>query len=567
MLTLLRTKLANDVAPVLGSTPEKVLSLFEIPKDVKFGHLAIPIFWLAKELKKAPPVIAAEFAAQLKNKDLDGIENVVSMSGFINFYFKSDVLFKNLNEQIRNEAMLGYGKIGAGKKVVIDYSSPNVAKPMHIGHLRATVIGQAVRNLAQTQGYDVVGLNHLGDWGSQFGKLAWAYKKWGHEFPFEAEPFESLYGLYVKFHQEVEAHPEFEEQGALTFKKLEEGDPEVVALWKKFIDISMKDFETNWKRLGVQHDLVRGESFYNDRLEDVVKRLNEKGLLIESEGALVVDLTDAGMPPCLIKKSDGASLYATRDLASAIYRHEELKSDLNLYVVGMDQNLHFKQVFKVLEKMGYAWAADCHHIGFGLIRFKDGAKISSRKGNIIRFRDVLNQSVDLVKDIIRAKNPDIKNLDLTAEQVAVGAITFNDLVNDRVKNVEFDWDRALSFDGDSGPYVQYCHVRCSSILRKYGKEIPTSFTVIPTSLEEVELMKKLLEYEMTLANAFQAMKPNILANYLLDVCAVFNRFYQHHRIIGGDESLAPARIALVNATRVTLKQGLKVLNISAPDEM
>ncbi|MEK6554825.1 MAG: arginine--tRNA ligase [Bdellovibrionota bacterium] len=567
MLTLLRSKLANDVAPVLGCSPEKVLSLLEIPKDVKFGHLSVPVFWLAKELKKAPPLIAIEFATALNGKNFDYLDKVEPVAGFINFYFKPEVLFKNLNEQIKNESHLGYGQKGAGKKVVIDYSSPNVAKPMHVGHLRATVIGQAIRNLAETQGYNVIGLNHLGDWGSQFGKLAWAYKKWGHEFPFDKNAFESLYGLYVKFHQEVEAHPEYEQEGAITFKKLEEGDPEVTALWKKFIEISMKDFDEIWKRLGVKHDLVRGESFYNDRLDDVVKRLQAKNLLIESEGAQVVDLTAEGMAPCLIRKSDGASLYATRDLASAFYRHEELKSDLNLYVVGIDQNFHFKQVFTVLKKMGYEWADQCQHIGFGMIRFKDGEKISSRKGNIIRFKDVLNQAVELVKDIIRAKNPNIINLDLTAEQVAVGAITFNDLVNDRVKNVEFDWDRALSFDGDSGPYVQYCHVRCVSILRKYGKEVPTTFAVTPTSTEEVELMKKLLEYELALSNAFQQMKPNIIANYLLEVCAIFNRFYQNHRIIGGDESLAPARIALVNATRVTLKQGLKVLNIAAPEEM
>lgn len=568
MLTLLRSNLARDIAPVLGCPPEKILEIFEIPKDVKFGHLSCPVFWLAKELKKAPPVIAKELTEKIRSLGLSSLEKIEPVAGFINFYFKPAVLFQSVIGEYNRGPETGRGNQGRGKKLVIDYSSPNVAKPMHIGHLRATVIGQAVRNLAETQGFEVVGLNHLGDWGSQFGKLAWAYKKWGHEFPFATDPFESLYSLYVKFHQECETHPEYEKEGALTFKRLEEGDPEITALWKQFIDISMKDFEVLWARLGVRHDLVRGESFYNDRLDDVVKRLEAKKLLVESEGALVVDLSDDGMPPCLIRKTDGASLYATRDLASAIYRKEELKADLNFYVVGSDQSLHFKQVFKVLEKMGYAWADDCHHIGFGLVRFKDGAKISSRKGNIIRFADVLNKAVELVKGIIREKNPALARLDEVAEIVAVGAITFNDLVNDRVKNVEFDWERALSFDGDSGPYVQYCHVRCASILRKAGfTELARDITVIPESLQEIELMKTLLEFELTLSNAFDQLRPNILANYLLELCSVFNRFYQAHRILGGDERFVPARLALVEATRHTLERGLAVLNIKAPAEM
>lgn len=568
MLTQLRSKLAQDIHSTIGVPVERILEILEIPKDSKHGHLSLPVFWMSKELRKAPAIIANEFAAQLQNKKIDYLEKVDAVAGFINITFKGDVLFHALMSGIRDEENWGFSQHGKNRKVIIDYSSPNVAKPMHIGHLRATVIGQAIRNLAMSQGYNVVGLNHLGDWGSQFGKLAWAYLKWGNEFDFKSAPFESLYSLYVKFHQEVEKNPDFEKEGALTFKKLEEGDPQIVALWKTFIDISMQDFEGLWRRLGVRHDLVRGESFYNDRLDDVVQRLTQKGLLVESEGALVVDLSADNMPPCLIRKTDGASLYATRDLASAIYRKEELHSDLNLYVVGADQNLHFKQVFKVLEKMGYGWAQQCQHISFGLVKFKDGAKISSRKGNIIRFVDVLNKAVELVKDIIKTKNPGIQDLDSTAEKVAIGAITFNDLVNDRVKNVDFDWDRVLSFDGDSGPYVQYCHVRCSSILRKtQSEQIPTQFEALPKSHEEIELIKTLLEFELTLTNAFEQMKPNILAHYLLNLCSVFNRFYQAHRIVGGEAQYASARLALVHATRITLRQGLRVLNISAPEEM
>lgn len=567
MLTLLRTKLARDAANTFGWPAEKIESLFEIPKELKFGHLSIPVFSLAKEKRMAPPLIAKELAEKLSTLKLDDIARIEPVAGFVNFHFKDDVLFRHLLNEVKKGRDLGRSKKESGRTMVIDYASPNVAKPMHIGHLRATVIGQSIRNLAETQGFNVIGLNHLGDWGSQFGKLAFAYKKWGNEFPFDTEAFEALYALYVRFHKEVEEHPEYEQEGALTFRKLEEGDPEIVALWQRFIQISLEDFEKLWARLGVKHDLVRGESFYNDRLKGVEKLLTDKGLLKESEGAMVVDLSDAEMPPCLIRKTDGASLYATRDIASAIYRHDELKSDVNLYVVGHEQNLHFKQVFKVLEKMGYAWAKDCHHIAFGLVRFKDGAKISSRKGNIVRFSDVLFKAIELVKEIIKNKNPNLKNSDQVAEMVAVGAITFNDLVNERVKDVEFDWDRILSFDGDSGPYVQYCHVRCESILRKLDHKIPEQTDFVPTSDEERELIKKLLEYEVTLQSAAKQFKPNLVANYLLEVCTLFNRFYQNHRIIGGEEKAMPARVALVNATRETLKQGLGVLNIQAPAEM
>lgn len=567
MLTLLRSKLAQDISPTFGWSPEKIESLFEIPKELKFGHLSVPVFTLAKERRMAPPLIAKELAEKLSNLSLENIARIEPVAGFVNFHFKDDVLFHHLLKEVKKGRDLGRSKSMSGKTMVIDYSSPNVAKPMHIGHLRATVIGQAIRNLSEAQGYHVLGLNHLGDWGSQFGKLAWAYKKWGNEFPFDTNAFEALYALYVRFHSELEAHPEYEAEGAATFRKLEDGDPETVALWKRFIEISLQDFDRIWTRLGVKHDLVRGESFYNDRLKGVEKLLEDKGLLTESEGATIVDLTAEGMPPCLIRKSDGASLYATRDIASAIYRHDELKSDVNLYVVGHEQTLHFKQVFAVLKKMGYEWAGDCHHISFGLVRFKDGMKISSRKGNIIRFSDVLNKAIELVKDIVRAKNPNLSNVDEVAEMVAIGAITFNDLVNDRVKDVEFDWDRILSFDGDSGPYVQYTHVRCESILRKVDHKIPAQTSFVPTSNEERELIKKLLEYEIVLQSACKQFRPNLVANYLLEVCTLFSRFYQNHRIIGGDEAAMPARIALVDATRETLKQGLAILNIKAPSEM
>lgn len=567
MLTPIIDSLAHEIAVEMGVPPEKIRSLFEIPKELSYGHLSIPVFFLAKERKKAPPIIAKEITEKVLTKNLPSVERVEPVGGYINIHLKDEYLFKTLYSEVKAAgAGLGHSRLGAGQTVVIDYSSPNVAKPMHVGHLRATVVGQAIRNLAETQGYKVIGLNHLGDWGVQFGKLAFAYKIWGKEYPFETEPFESLFKLYVRFHEEAEKNPELDKQGSLTFKKLEDGDEDILGLWKMFVEISMKDFERLWARLGVQHDLVRGESFYNDRLRSVVKALEAKGLLVESDGAMVVDLQDEKMPPCLIRKSDGASLYATRDIASAIYRMEELRADLNLYVVGADQALHFKQVFSVLRRMGFSWWSKCHHIGFGMYRFKDVGRMSSRKGQIIRLEDLLNRAVEIVRDVMKQKNPALPGLEAIAEQVAIGAIIFNDLVNDRVRDVEFDWEKALSFEGDSGPYLQYVFVRCQSILNKYGRDLPEEVVAL-TSVEERELLKILMRYEMVLTESFKNFKPNILASYLLDVSSSFNKFYHNHRIIGGEPQFESSRIALVHITQRIIHSGLKVLNIQSPAAM
>jgi arginyl-tRNA synthetase len=451
---------------------------------------------------------------------------------------------------------------------VIDYASPNVAKPMHIGHLRATMIGQAIRNLAESQGYKVIGVNHLGDWGSQFGKLAWAYQNWGYEYDFSKDPMDAMLKMYVRFHEETEKNPQLEEFGAATFKKLEDGDVEIKKIWQMMVDYSLKDYARLLQgTLGVKHDAVIGESFYNDKMENVVQLLQKKGLLKESEGAQVVFFDEKdNMPPCIIKKSDGASIYATRDLAAAIYRHDVLKGDELLYVVGQEQTLHFKQVFKVLEMLGFEWAKNCHHIVFGLYRFKEG-KMSTRKGQVIRFEDVINQAVDLVHKMIEEKNPDLENKDLIAKQVAIGAVIFNDLINDRVKNVEFDWDRILSVEGDSGPYVQYTTVRCKSILRKYGKAPEAQARLELATDEERKLTFQLLQFEDILTGAYKQYRPNILAQYLLELCASFSHFYHKCRILGEAPDVEVSRIALVAATEKVLIQGMKVLNIEAPEAM
>ncbi len=567
MLSRLRAIISQNYSGLLNRSPEEITGLLESPKQSGHGHLSLPVFAWSKVAKRPPPQLAQELAAQMSAQMPPELSSVQSVSGFINFTFKTEFVQEVLSESVLGQVgRIGFGQSGRGKKLVIDFSSPNVAKPMHIGHLRATVIGQAIVNLARSQGYEVIGLNHLGDWGVQFGKLAWAYMNWGHEYPFEEKPFESLYALYVRFHEEAEKNPQLDAEGSKVFKRLEENDPQVVALWKKFVDISLADYQRIWDELGVKHDLVRGESFYNDRLKAVEDELEKKGLLEESEGAMVVRLDEYGMPPCLIRKSDGASLYATRDLASAIYRMEELKADLNLYVVGVDQTLHFRQVFKVLEKMGYPWANQCHHIAFGMYRFKEG-KISTRKGNAIFLEDVLKQAVELVSEIIAKKNPDLPEREKVAKKVGIGAVIFNDLVNDRVKNVDFDWDRALDFEGDSGPYVQYCGVRCASLMRKYGRPVEKVPTTLLEAPEEKELVRTLLAYEDTLANAFRLFKPHILAGYLLDVCHRFGQFYTNCRILGESPEVEASRMTLVAIVHAVIKEGLGILNIELPEAM
>lgn len=568
MLTEIKKNLAREISPLISIEESVLSSAMESPKNSEHGHLSFPVFSLAKTLKKAPPLIAKELAEKIQGQLPESLEAVEPLSGFLNFKFKSSYLMAAVeNDILSAPEKIGQSDEGHGKKVVIDFSSPNVAKPMSIGHLRATVIGQAICNLAKSRGYEVVGLNHLGDWGTQFGKLAWAYSQWGSEYDFENKAFESLYALYVRFHNEADENKELDELGAAEFRKLEAGDKEVTRLWKWFVEISLKEYQRLWDLLGVKHELVRGESFYNDRLKPTEERLKAAGILKQSEGAMVVEMDDPKMPPCLITKSDGASLYATRDLASAIYRVEELKADVNLYVVGVDQTLHFRQVFEVLKKMGFDWWETCHHISFGMYRFKDMGRMSSRKGNIIVFEDVVSKAIEMVRTIIEEKNPELNNKDEVAVQVGVGAIIFNDLVNDRVKNVDFDWDRVLDFEGNSGPYVQYCNVRCKSLIRKSGEEVLQKFSAPLDSFEESQLMWSLLGFENVLAQAHKHYKPHLVATWLLDICRQFSSFYAKHPILNAEDDIRRSRLTLVQSTGLVIEKALEILNIQAPEEM
>jgi arginyl-tRNA synthetase len=584
MLTKIKFILASDLKELLSKAwPEgnftvptvgELADALETPKQISNGQLALPVFVWAKTLRIGPPQITSHLAKLWETQGLPPhVKKVVAAGGYLNI-FLTEAFSQNflLTETRPDVANVGFSTKGAGRRVILDYSSPNVAKRMSIGHLRSTVIGRALRNLALSQGYEVVGLNYLGDWGVQFGKLAWAIDQWGGP-DWMTDPradgrsaLEYLQELYVRFHDEVEKDASLEARGAEYFKRLEGGDAHVAMLWTKILDISMTEYQKMYTRLGVSFDKFLGESFFNDKMEAAIQRIETAGLLQTSEGAEVVFLEE-DMPPCLIRKSDGTSLYATRDITSAIYRAEDLKGDLLLYVVGVDQTLHFNQVFAVLTKMGFGWAKNCHHISFGMYRFKDLGKMSTRKGRVVLMQDVIDRSVELVKERMVEKNPELPNIDKLAEQVGIGAVIFNDLVNDRVKNIDFDWERAVSFDGDSGPYVQYAHVRCLSILRKAGSRPGSTFKTDLASLEEQALVRELLRYEEVLTMAFDNFKPSQLAQYLLDVCSAFNQFYQKHRILGEPAEVEESRLVLVRSTARVLAAGLAVLGIPAPEQM
>lgn len=567
MIGELKKDVAKSLETFTGRPEAEILRVLEVPKIYEHGHLAYPVFVLAKERKVAPPALAQEFATQLEGK-IPGVQSVKAAGGFLNFTLSAETLQKSLFASLTNsEIPLGHNQNLKDQTVVIDFSSPNIAKPMHIGHFRATIIGQSIYNLAKAQGAKVIGVNHIGDWGTQFGKLAWAYEKWGAEFDFKAEPIDSLIKLYVRFHEEAEKDKTLDALAAATFLKLEQGDAEIHKIWKFMVEASFVEYNKVYDLLNVKHDIVLGESFYNDKMDAVVAELETKGLLKESEGAQVVFFDDSEkMPPCLIKKSDGASIYATRDLAAAKYRHDVQKGNQLLYVVGTAQTLHFRQIFRVLELMGYDWAKDCHHVAFGEYRFKDG-KMSSRRGKVILAEDLIYQSIDLARKMIESKNPDLADKETIARQVAAGAIIFNDLINDRVKNVDFDWDRAVNTEGDSGPYVQYTNVRCKSILRKFGKPVPRAPARTLDSPEEQRLIFSILQFAHVVDVSYRQYRPNVLAQYLLDLCSHFSHFYHKNRIIGEAEDVESSRITLVAAASQVLTEGLRLLNIPSPEAM
>jgi len=545
---------------------QEVESLVEVPPDHKLGDYAFPCFVLAKKFKKAPNQIAGELALRLRATDL--IEEISAAGPYVNFRVDKAKQAELVLTQVFDEGEdYGSSDEGKGKTIVIDFSSPNIAKPFGIGHLRTTVIGNALFHIFRKLGYEVVRINHLGDWGTQFGKVILAYKMWGDEREFLKDPISTLYDLYVRFHKEADKEPDLEEEARGWFKKLEDGDKEATELWKKFRESSLKEFNRVYEMLDIGFDHYPGESFYNEFMDQTIDELKAKGLAEMSQDALIVDLEEYNLPPCLLKKKDEATLYATRDITAAVYRHEAYKFHKSLYVVGSAQSLHFRQVFKVLELMGYEWAKDCVHVDFGWIKFRQ-EMMSTRKGNIVLLEDVLNKSIELARKIIEEKNPELENKDEVARDVGIGSVIFADLATRRNKDIDFDWDQALSFDGETAPYVQYTHARLCSLQRRYGKPVSNKIDCKAFSTdEEWGLLKLLEDFPGRVKAAGHAYEPAFICSHLIDLCHTFNRFYQKQRIITEDDNLTAARMLLVKALRLTIRNGLALLGIKAPESM
>ncbi len=560
-----KNKIAQLIKQHVDLDIDAIEKLIEIPPKSEMGDYAFPCFQLSKVMRKAPNMIA-ETLKDAINKD--GFERIENLGPYLNFFVDKGVFAENtINKILKDGDSYGESNIGEGKTVCVEYSSPNIAKPFHVGHLFTTAIGNSLYKMFKKEGYDVVGLNHLGDWGTQFGKLISAYNRWVDEEALEKAPIDELLRIYVKFHDEAEKDPRLEDEGRMYFKKLETGDAEAQALWKRFRDLSLKEFERVYDILGVKFDSLAGEAFYNDKMDVVVNELKDKGLLVESNGAQVVMLDDYNMPPCIVLKGDGASIYATRDLAAAMYRKKTYDFYKSIYVVGSPQALHFKQVFKVLELAGHEWANDCVHVGFGLVKFAD-RKLSTRKGEVVLLDDLIRESVEKTLEVINEKNPDLENKEEVAKKIGVGAIIFTYLKNSREKDIVFDWKEILSFEGETGPYVQYSYARANSIIsRAENISSKVDYSKL-SSKEEFELVKVLANFNNQIKLATDKLEPSILTRYVIDVAKSFNKFYNAHSVLNlDDEVLKATRLSLVKSSLQVIKNGLELLGIDVVEKM
>lgn len=533
-----------------------------------FGDYAMPCFFLAKAMRTSPAVIAQRLAEKIT---ADGVvERAQAVNGYLNFFInRKKFIYETLAEVETLGEKYGDSDIGKGKTIVIDYSSVNICKSFHIGHLSTTAIGSSLYKIYKALGYDVVGVNHLGDYGTQFGKMIVAFKLWGDRQRVEKEGVAELQRLYVKFHQEEAENPSLTEEARKWFVKIEQGDAEATRLFEFFKQITLAEVKRIYERLDVHFDSWNGESFYNDKMKEPLRMLQEKGLVTESQGAKVVDLSDYGMPPCLLVKSDGSSLYATRDIAAAIWRKQNYDFYKCLYVVAYQQNLHFRQVFKVLELAGLPWAKDLVHVAYGMVSLEEGS-MSTRKGNVVLLKDVLDKAVEKAQDIITAKNPLLENKAQVAEQVGVGAVLFSALENSKIKDITFTFDRVLNFDGETAPYLQYTHARCRSIAEKAGMSQYVKIAHDPEALnnpETLRLCKLIASFPQAVKDAGEKYEPSIISGLLIDVAQAFNKFYMERRVISDNLSEQNARLRAVNAARTVLKKGLSLLGIQAPDKM
>jgi len=546
---------------------EDISLMLEIPPNSELGDYAFPCFKLAKTYRKAPKVIADEIAGKLKDDEL--IERIEVVGAYINIFVNKVNFISNVyNEFCKKDKNYGESNYGEGKTVVIDYSSPNIAKSFHIGHLRTTVIGSSLYKIHKCLGYNTVGVNHLGDWGTQFGKLIVAYKKWGVKEEIESIGISELNRIYVKFHEEAEKDETLNEEARNWFTEMEKGNEEALELWSWFKEISMKEFNRVYELLGIQFDSFNGESFYNDKMQDVINELEDKQLLELSEGARIVDLSDNDMPPCLITKKDGSSLYATRDISAAIYRKKTYDFEKNIYVTAIAQNLHFSQWFKVIEKMGYDWHDKLTHVSFGMVSMNNG-KLSTRKGNVILLEDLLRESIEKTKEIIEAKNPNLANKEEVAKQIGIGAIIFNDLFNNRIKDVVFSWENILNFDGETGPYIQYTNARACSLLKKGNYESLNKNINFDLVKDEYSMaIFKLIEnFPIKIREAADKLEPSLLTRYIVEVAKAFNKFYNENPILVEDEDVKNARLSIVYAVSAIITKGLSLLGIDAPNQM
>lgn len=560
-----KIEIAKKIAEQTGLEENWIAGLLEVPPETRLGDYAFPCFQLAKTMRKAPPVIAAELKDKIDCGNI--IEKIEAVGGYINFFLNKSAYMEEILKDIEaSNGKYGSSDIGKGKTVLVEFSSPNIAKPFHVGHLCSTVIGSSVEKIYKYLGYNTVKLNHLGDWGTQFGKLISAYKRWGDDEALNREPIKELLRIYVKFHDEAEKEPALEDEAREFFKKLEDNEPDTVSLWKRFMDLSLMEFKKIYDTLNIEFDSYAGESFYSDKMDEVVKILDEKGLLQESQNARVVNLDELNIPPCIIVKSDGASIYATRDLAAAIYRKRTYDFDKCIYVVGTPQALHFKQVFNVLKLAGFDWYKDCVHIGFGLVKFAD-KKLSTRSGDVIFLEDVLKESVNKTMSIIEENNPTLENKDEVAEKVGIGAVVYSFLKNGRERDMVFSWDEMLDFDGESGPYVQYTYARGKSILRRAGGIAGNVDYKSLKDDEEFQLVKLLENFKDVVADAADKYEPCIVTRHITAIARAYNKFYNTCPVLNAQEDVKAARLKLTEATCSVIKAGLGLLGVEVVERM
>lgn len=550
----------------IGLTMEEIREIIEIPPDPSMGDYAFPCYKLAKQMHKAPPQIAVQLAESLPVQS--PLDRAQAVGPYINFFVDRSFRTKTVLEDVlSSEKPYGSSDMGNGKRIIVEFSSTNIAKPFHMGHIRSTVIGNALRNIYDTLGFETIAINHLGDYGTQFGMMIAAFKKWGDEEAIRKNPIEEMLSLYVRYNAEAEKDESYKEEARFWFKQLENKDPDAVALWNTFKDLSLVEFNRVYDMLGITFDSYNGESFYSDKMGAVIEELEAKNLLVESDGARIVDLSDLDLPPALIQKSDGSTLYITRDLAAAIYRDQEYHFDKNLYIVGAPQTLHFQQLFAVLEKMGKTWAKDCYHIPFGYISLEDG-NLSTRQGKVVFLEDVLKKAVEKTAEIIQSRNPDLPNKEQVSKQVGIGAVIFQELFNNRIKDYTFTWDRTLNFEGETGPYVQYTHARASSILEKADEDATAPNTRAITDNDEAYLLVgALAAYPGAIVEAMDKNEPYLLTRQILEIAKQFNKFYNTTPILKAEPETRNALLQLVRATQRVLSDGLSILGIEAPQKM